>query len=82
MTQTSQTQPYESPPGALYDPAVAKMQRLSVENARRTFGDVIKSAAEQQVHTVVTRHGADMAVVVDRDFYRRAREALGDPTEL
>ncbi len=76
------TEPSESATGTLYDPAVGKIQRLSVENARKTLGHVVKQADEHQIHSVVTLHGADKAIVVDMDFYRRAREALGDPTEL
>ncbi|MEU7170380.1 type II toxin-antitoxin system Phd/YefM family antitoxin [Micromonospora tulbaghiae] len=58
------------------------MQRLSVENARKTFGEVLKKAADEKLHTVVTRHGADMGVVVPVEDYRRYRQLDGDPTEM
>ena len=82
MTQMADTQPHGSPHGTLYDPAVAKMQRMSVENARKTLGDVVKKAAEEQMHTVIARHGHDMGVFVPIADYRRYREQDGDPTEL
>ncbi len=82
METGSRGSPHGSPTETLYDPAVAKMQRLSVENARKTFGEVLRKAAEEKLHTVVTRHGADMGVLVPIADYKRYREQDGDPTEL
>lgn len=82
MDTTATIAPYESASGGLYDPGMAKVQRLSVENARKTLGDVLKKAADEQTHTVVARHGTDMGVVVPMKDYRRYRELDGDPTEL
>jgi len=36
------------------------------------------SAVQDGIHTVFTRHGRPVAVLVDIDWYRRAVDAIGD----
>lgn len=73
-----------SPQADLYDPGVAKVKRMSVEEVRRDLGKLAVDAKDGPLEAdiVVTRHGAERLVVVHLDWYRRAREALGDPTDL
>lgn len=76
------TLPNGSPTGNLYDPAVAKVQRMSVEKARPKLGQLVEAARHDNMHTVVAKHTEDTAVIVPMDWYRSARKALGDPTDL
>ncbi len=67
-----------------YDPAVAKVERVSVEVVRQKIGEWVKQAADGELdsHKLVARHSADELLIVDKAWYRRAREALGEPTDL
>jgi hypothetical protein len=73
-----------SPHENLYDPDVAQMKRRSVEDVRKEVGRLATAAAEGKLdeHTLVTRHGHVGLVIVPLDWYRDARAALGDPTDL
>jgi hypothetical protein len=73
-----------SPHEDLYDPAVAKVERVSAETVRKDIGKWVKQAAEGELdsHKLVGRHNVDELLIVDKAWYRRAREALGDPTDL
>lgn len=73
---------YESPEGSRYPGDVARTQLLSIEKTRAKLGERVDLAQEQELHTVVTRHGEIAACLVDVDWYRRARAALADPTDL
>jgi prevent-host-death family protein len=73
---------YESPSGCRYDPAMAKVEHMTVEEARKVLGRRVDRARDEDVHTAVTKHGRTIAVVVPLDWYRQAREAVGDPTDL
>ena len=72
-----------TPTGTPYD-AGMKVERVSVETVRKDIGQWAVQAGEQPLdsHKVITRHGAERLVVVDMDWYRRARKALKDPTDL
>ena len=82
MVTTRTADPYGIPDGTPYDPDVAKVQRTSVERARAKLGQIIDTARDESVHTVIARHTTDVAVVVPLDWYRRMRELDGDPTDL
>jgi hypothetical protein len=73
-----------SPQDNRYDPAVAQMKRRSVEEARKDLGRMTADGAEGKLneHSLVTRHGHAGVVIVPVDWYRQARKALGDPTDL
>lgn len=73
---------YEGPGGDLYDPDVAKTERMGIEAARKALGRRLDAAKNDGVHTVLAKHSTDEAVIVPMDWYRQAREALGDPTDL
>lgn len=73
---------YESPGGGLYDPAMAKVEHMTVEEARKVLGKRVDRARDEGLHTAVAKHGRTIAVVVPIDWYREAREAVGDPTDL
>jgi PHD/YefM family antitoxin component YafN of YafNO toxin-antitoxin module len=74
--------PYESPGEDLYDPAMAKVESMSVEEARKVLGQRVDKARDEEVHTALTKHGRLSGVLVPPDWYRRMREMDGDPTDL
>lgn len=74
--------PYESPGGTLYDPAMAKVESMSVEEARKVLGQRVDKARDEDVHTALTKHGRLSGVLVPPDWYRRMRELDGDSTDL
>lgn len=74
--------PHGRATGTLYDPDVAKTERMSVEEVRRVLGQRLDKARDEGLHTVLAKHTRDTGVIVPMDWYRRAREALGDPTDL
>jgi len=55
---------------------------MGVEFARKKLGERIDFARDDELHTVVTRHGQPAAVLVDIAWYIRARESVGDPTDI
>jgi prevent-host-death family protein len=82
MTTQVVTSPYRIPQGAPYAADVATTELMGVETARKKLGDRIDAARDDELHTVVTRHGQPAAVLVDMAWYVRARESLGDPTDI
>ena len=74
--------PYESPGGNRYDPPMAKVEQVSIEDARKTLGQRYDKARDEDLHTALTKHGRPGAVLVPIDWYRRMRELDGDPTDL
>lgn len=74
--------PYGTPHGDLYDPAMAKVEQVSVEEARKSLGRRVERAGTESLHTALTKHGKTGAVIVPLDWYRRMREKDGDPTDL
>lgn len=73
---------YGSAGGALYAADVARTELMGVESTRKVLGQRVDKAAAEELHTVMTKHGQPAAVIVDMDWYRRARKALKDPTDL
>jgi len=73
---------YESAQESPYDVDVARTEFLGIENTRTKLGDRIERAEKDEVHTVMTKHGQPKAVLVDIGWYRKAREALKEPTDL
>jgi hypothetical protein len=73
----------ESASGSLYAALMAtKTELMGIEKARLVLGDRSKLAKEEGTHTVLTRFGQAESTVVPMEWYRRAREALGEPTDL
>ena len=64
----------------LYPSGMVKRILLSVQALRRHVG-LLAEAVERGEHAVLSKHGKPFAVVVPIEWYRRAAEALGDPTE-
>jgi hypothetical protein len=60
---------------------MVRTELVGIEAARQTLGNRLRSAAGK-LHTVVTRHGQPAGVIVGMDWYRAARAALGEPTDL
>lgn len=73
-----------SPHKDRYDSAVAKVRQRSVEEARKDIGRMTTAGAEGTLdeHSPVAKHGRVGVVIVPLDWYRIAREAVGDPTDL
>lgn len=74
--------PYGGPYGDLYDPAMAKTELMGVEALRKVLGVRLDLGKKDGTHTVATKHGAAEGVLVPMAWYRKAREALKDPTDL
>lgn len=64
-----------------YDLGVAKRELRGIQELRLHIKERV-NAVLQGTHTVFTRHGKPVAVLVDMDWYRRAADALGEPTDL
>jgi prevent-host-death family protein len=79
---TAPAHPYGVPYRELYDPDVAKTELMGVENTRKVLGQRVDAATDQDLHTVLTKRGQPAAVIVPMAWYRQAREAVGDPTDL
>lgn len=73
---------YESTSEVLYDPDMTRTELKGVEETRKTLTERIEMAEEKGTHTVVTRHGRARAVLVGIEWYREARTARGEPTDL
>lgn len=82
MSVSTTSDQYGSPTADLYDPDVATTERIGVEAARKVLGQRLDLAKKEGVHTILAKHGADAGAIVPMDWYRLAREALGDPTDL
>jgi prevent-host-death family protein len=52
------------------------MQSVSIEEARRTLGELVDRARLAGEATMITRHGKASAVIVSADWYQRASAAL------
>lgn len=60
----------------------ATYRGVGVEEARKNLGRLLIAADERGVSTVITVHGRPEGVLVGPEWYRQAREALDDPTDL
>lgn len=74
--------PYGSAPASLYAADMATTELMGIEETRKTLGDRITAAQDDERHTIVTKHGQPAAALVDIAWYARARESLGDPTDI
>lgn len=74
--------PVGSPCGNLYDPDMPKTKPMGVEALRKVLGPEIEKAATDGTHIVANKRGVNLGVFVPMDWYRRAREATGEPTDL
>lgn len=63
-------------------PLMAKRELVGIQELRLNLAAHIKTAEEEGTHAVVQRRTERVAVLVDMDWYRRASEALGEPTEF
>ncbi|GIM88852.1 hypothetical protein [Paractinoplanes toevensis] len=81
MSITLEVPPYGTPYGERYDPDMPKTKTMGVEALRKVLGQELEKAAEEGTHIFATKHGIDRGVFVPMDWYRRAREALKEPTD-
>lgn len=70
-----------SPTAEPYATDMAEREQLGIQETRDKFRQRVDKAIEQGVHTVVARHGRSVVALVPIEWYRRASEALEDPTE-
>lgn len=82
MSITTYAPQYRTPYSELYDSDMATTKTMGVEALRKVLGAEIQKAAADETHVVVSKHGMAQAVVVPMAWYRKAREALKDPTDL
>ncbi len=66
----------------LYDPAMPKTKTLGVEALRKVLGPEIEASAKDGTHIITSKRGVNLVAVVPMDWYRKAREATGEPTDL
>lgn len=81
MSITLQAPPYGSPYGERYDPDMPKTKTMGVEALRKVLGQELEKASADETHVFVQKHGVDRGVFVPMEWYRRAREALNEPTD-
>lgn len=58
------------------------LEVMPIEEARKVLGQRLSKAHDEGMHTAIARHGTVMGVIVPIDWYRRARQLDGDPTDL
>lgn len=73
---------YGEPDGDLYAAGMVKRVMLGVQEFRIHLRERLRLIEDQGEHTVLARRGKPVAVMVPMDWYRRAAEALDDPTEF
>jgi site-specific recombinase XerD len=73
---------YGSAGETLYASGMAITELVGIESARKYFALRLQLAKDEERHTVVTKHGVPEGVLVDMKWYREARKALGQPTDL
>ena len=54
------------------------MEELGIEDARRQLGEIVNRAHFAEQHTLITRQGKPVAVVVNADWYSAASERPED----
>jgi prevent-host-death family protein len=52
------------------------MEQISIEDARRTLGEIVDQARLAGRPTVITRQGRPAAVVVSLEWHRQASDAI------
>lgn len=77
MTITAEPGLTQSPYRSSYDLEVAKRVMMGIQELRLRLRERV-DALGQGIHTVFTRHGRPVAVLVDVEWHRRATEALGE----
>lgn len=82
MSITVEAAPQGTPYGELYDPDMPKTKTMGLEALRKVLGPEIEKASNDEVHIVVAKHGIARGVFVPMTWYRKAREALDEPTDL
>jgi prevent-host-death family protein len=82
MTITAEPVLYGASYRDLYDSTVAKRELMGIQELRLRIKAVVDAVVGTGVHTVFTRHGKPVAVLVPMDWYRKAAEKMDDPTEL
>jgi hypothetical protein len=88
MNAQTSTVLYREPAGCLYPAGMTRRRQMTVQEARDNLAERLNrldSDTEKNPeieHTVISRRSRTAGVLVDIDWYRRAAEALGDPTEF
>lgn len=85
MSVIAEARPQGTAQEDLYDLAMPRTELMGVEALRKVLGPKVKdlaNTATPETHTVITMHGHATAVVVSIGWYRKARESLGEPTDL
>lgn len=61
---------------------MAKIQKLTTEEARKQFAELLNGSQFRSEHTEITRHGKVAGVLVPGDWYTQATQALADVKAL
>jgi hypothetical protein len=81
MSITMHAPPYCGPYGERYDPDMPKTKTMGVEALRKVLGQELQKSSDEETHVFVQKHGSDIGVFVPMDWYRKAREAMKEPTD-
>lgn len=72
----------DRPYAPLYAADVAKRRMVGIQEARDKFRECVDLAERDSVQTVVARRGKAVVAVVPMEWFRRASELMGEPTEF
>lgn len=73
---------YGEPHDALYAADMVKRVLLGIQDFRTALAARVKAGAATGEHTVLQMRGKPVGVYVPIDWYRRAAEAVEEPTEF
>lgn len=83
MITVDVAEPSGSATGTPYAVGMARSVFMGLEEARQKLGpQVDKANQEDPAFTVLTKHGKPLGAIVSFEYLRRAREALGEPSDL
>ena len=68
-------------PDSLYAVAMAKRVMMGVQEFRLKLKERIDAGVKGQEHTIISQRGNVVMAAVPIDWYRRAADAVGEPTE-
>jgi prevent-host-death family protein len=81
MTITTAVASDRSPHRNPYDLDMAKRELVGIQDLRLKIKTVFDKVGAG-IHVIPTRHGKPVAALVPIEWYRRAAEKMGEPTDL
>lgn len=81
MTITPIRPPHTGPHSSLYAAEMVKRVLLGIQEIRARIAERV-DALDAAEHTVLQRRGRIVGAMVPIDWYRKASEKMGEPTEF